>query len=270
MKKNNRKCIRNNTSTHISVIRNRNAKIPTTAENSIDELITKRTALKNYSRSLIVEPYVPLTKKEKVSIIEDIDEISSNRFKKYSNIFEQIKQQINDINTSLLLSNTNEANTNRKQLKQLDCDDYIEEKEEENLLSPKLSKKKKGNIPDDLHLCLNNCDNFDDKDSSSASWASDYVDFDDVNPDTLRENTCVSRINLSPEFKSINKTKCTNRYNEICKTTACSTGGNNSMIIVPKNEKPFNQKEFYYEPRLNENERDNTTVTVKYCNCLIF
>lgn len=266
MKKNILKCIRNITSTHIPLIRNRNAKIPTTAESSIDELITKRTALKNYSRSLIVEPYVPLTKKEKVSIIENIDESTSTRFKKYSNIFEQIKQQINDINTSLLLSNNNEANTNRKP--QLDCEDYIEEKDEENLLSPKLSKKQKGFAPEEFRLSLNNLD--DDKDSSSASWASDYVDFDDVNPETLRENTCVSRINLSPEFKSINKTKCARRYNDICKTTACSTGGNNSMIVVSKNEKSFNQKEFYYEPRLNENEKDTTTVTVKYCNCLIF
>ena len=110
---------------------------------NMTELIKKRNVMKSYSRSLI--EYVPLTKREKVNIIEDMDEVSSNRFQKYSNIFEQIKNQIYDINQSIILNsscNVNEGrnnSVNKKNLK-LQCD-YIEEREEENIVSPTTCKK---------------------------------------------------------------------------------------------------------------------------------
>ena len=79
---------------------------------NMTELIKKRNVMKSYSRSLI--EYVPLTKREKVNIIEDMDEVSSNRFQKYSNIFEQIKNQIYDINQSIILNSSCNVNEGRK------------------------------------------------------------------------------------------------------------------------------------------------------------
>ena len=67
---------------------------------------------RRYSQSLII-PYIPLTRKQKVKEIVNMDKTSANRFNEYSNIFENIKNQINDINNSLLNSYIlNNSNSN--------------------------------------------------------------------------------------------------------------------------------------------------------------
>ena len=43
------------------------------------------------------------------------------------------------------------------------------------------------------------------------------------------------------------------------------------MLTLPKVKgKKFNQSDFYYEPKLTEENKDSKTINVKYCNCLIF
>ena len=59
---------------------------------------------RRFSQTLVI-PYIPLTRKQKVKEIVNMDKTSANRFNEYSNIFENIKNQINDINNSLLNSN---------------------------------------------------------------------------------------------------------------------------------------------------------------------
>lgn len=270
------------TQRNVVIIKNKKAQMPLPEEELLDDLIKcRRTALKSYSRSLVECPYIPLTKNQKVNMIEDMNESSTTRFKKYSNIFEQIKNQINDINNSLLNnSNINDYSGNKKNII-INCtpEDYIEEKEEENLLSPKLSKEGKKHL--DFNLCLHELNN-----SSSNSWSDEKPDQngdDYVNPDTLRENIHISQIHLSPQLKSMYKTKIANGdiNNDIYKTTACSTTGNNSMILPSKNEikvkgkyHEFNKQEFYCEPKLgntdHDNIEDNKSVNIKYCNCSIF
>lgn len=270
------------TQKNAALIKNKKAQMPLPEEELLDDLIKyRRTALKSYSRSLVECPYIPLTKNQKVNMIEDMNESSTTRFKKYSNIFEQIKNQINDINNSLLNnSNMNDHSGNKKNII-INCnpEDYIEEKEEENLLSPKLPKEDKKIM--DFNLCLHDLNN-----SSSNSWSEEKFDKngdDYVNPDSLRENIHVSQIHLSPQLKSMYKTKIANGdiNNDIYKTTACSTTGNNSMILPSKNEnkiknkkQKFNKQEFYCEPKLCnsdcDNVEDNKSVNIKYCNCSIF
>jgi len=55
---------------------------------------------KLYSEKLVKE-YIPLTNEEKENELNDLNKQSQKRFNKYSSIFEQIKDQITDINNSL-------------------------------------------------------------------------------------------------------------------------------------------------------------------------
>ena len=74
--------------------------------NEIDEIIKNSNFRKKlYSKSL-VNPYIPLTKFDKVKEITEMDEKSSNRLKKYSSIFEQIKKEIYDINNMNISNKT--------------------------------------------------------------------------------------------------------------------------------------------------------------------
>ena len=78
---------------------NQNTK--STELNEIDEMIDKRN--KFYSRTLL-NPYIPLTRIEKVKEITEMDTTSANRLKRYSFLFEQIKHEIYNINNMNLNS----------------------------------------------------------------------------------------------------------------------------------------------------------------------
>ena len=80
---------------------------------------------KKYSKSLVTS-YRPLSTFDKIKEFTEINNSSGERFQKYSNIFEQIKQEINNINQIHLTSPAPYIN-----------DNYIEEKEEE-YSSPKI------------------------------------------------------------------------------------------------------------------------------------
>ena len=245
MKKRNNRNSRNMTSKNVK----ENFKI----DNTIEELIKKRNVMKSYSRSLI--EYVPLTKREKVNIIEDMDEVSSNRFQKYSNIFEQIKNQIYDINQSIILNsscNVNEGRNNsvNKKILKLQCD-YIEEREEENIVSPTTCKKIKKESKNNFNLCLVQTLNM----SSSSCFSSEDE------KENLKENKTAVKIYESPQLKSMYKAK--DVTNSVYKSTTCSTKENIKT-------KTFNQNEFYCEPKFDDNNNNNHTVSVKYCYCLIY
>lgn len=98
----------------------------------IDDLIQKRNEnKKKYSKSLVTS-YRPLSTFDKIKEFTEINNSSGERFQKYSNIFEQIKQEINNINQIHLTSPVPYIN-----------DNYIEEKEEEYLITPKYPANKK-------------------------------------------------------------------------------------------------------------------------------
>ena len=72
-----RKNVRNMTTKNVNKINGHNVKI--IEDSSIEDLIKMRKGiLKSYSKSLI--EYVPLTHSQKLNMIEDMDEISTNRF----------------------------------------------------------------------------------------------------------------------------------------------------------------------------------------------
>ena len=135
--------------------------------NEIDELILKKNN-KMYSRSL-VNPYIPLTDFEKVKELTEMNENSSNRLKRYSFIFEQIKKEIYDIN------NLNPKNKN--------IEGTIEEKEEEDFISPVYINN---NINYNINInTLNNNNDYDDTASIGSSEAenADSADLDGLGPD---------------------------------------------------------------------------------------
>ena len=264
-----RKNVRNMTTKNVNMMNGNHVKIM--EDSSIEDLIKMRKGiLKSYSKSLI--EYVPLTHSQKLNMIEDMDEISTNRFQEYSNIFEQIKNQIHDINKSIILNSSNNVNENfssgKREIKISNCD-YIEEKEEENLISPKVTIRKR-NKESKFNLNLKRTLNL----SSSSSFSSDN---ENIKPEILKENIKISDLHQSPQLKSMYKTRLLNgdyyysTNTDAYKTTVCTTGENTSMLTLPKVKgKKFNQSDFYYEPKLTEENRDSKTVNVKYCNCLIF
>ena len=267
-----RKNVRNMTTKNVNKINGHNVKI--IEDSSIEDLIKMRKGiLKSYSKSLI--EYVPLTHSQKLNMIEDMDEISTNRFQEYSNIFEQIKNQIHDINKSIILNSSNNVNENfssgKKDIKISNCD-YIEEKEEENQISPKVTNRKRNkNCKSKFNLNLKRTLNL----SSSSSFSSE--DNENIKPEISQENIKVSDLHQSPQLKSMYKTRLVNgdyyysTNTDVYKTTVCTTGENTSMLTLPKVKgKKFNQSDFYYEPKLTEENKDSKTVNVKYCNCLIF
>jgi hypothetical protein len=67
----------------------------------INEIIKNKNLTSRFFSKSFATRYIPLSKKEKENEIKNMNETSLNRFKTYSNIFEQIKKEINDINSNL-------------------------------------------------------------------------------------------------------------------------------------------------------------------------
>ena len=189
-----RKNVRNMTTKNVNILNGHHVKI--NQDSSIEDLIKMRKGiLKSYSKSLI--EYVPLTHSQKLNIIEDMDEISTNRFQEYSNIFEQIKNQIYDINKSIILNSSNNVNeyfsSGKKDLK-MNCD-YIEEKEEENQISPRVTLQKRNkNIKSKFNINLKKTLSL----SSSSSFSSeDNSNRENIKPEILKENIKVSDVHIN-------------------------------------------------------------------------
>ena len=122
----------------------------------INEIIkNKNLTSRIFSRSF-AERYIPLSKKEKENEIKNMNESSLNRFKTYSNIFEQIKKEINDINSNL--NNSFMSNITKRISNNISKDNSInfmpiEEQDDENC-SPVQIKKKKIKIKKRQNLFL--------------------------------------------------------------------------------------------------------------------
>lgn len=151
--------------------------------NEIDLLIQRTNfRKKGYSKSL-VNPYIPLTKFEKVKELTEMNETSTNRLKRYSSIFEQIKKEIYDINNMGCKT------------KQKNIEGYIEEKEEEDFTSPKYIKKNN-------HIIYDNEDQFD--------------------VESLNENIKQITLSNSKENESMSSTRIRNKNKKI-KIMYCNT-----------------------------------------------
>lgn len=108
---------------------------------TIKDLVNQRRLNRKIYSKTLIDTYTPLTKLEKVKAIKDMDESSTNRFKTYSVIFDQIKKQMHDINNSLSENiNDDKDNTHKTAMRKtmyLNNDEFIEEKEEDEFISPK-------------------------------------------------------------------------------------------------------------------------------------
>lgn len=107
----------------------------------INALIESTREIKhNYSRSTTVT-YVPLTTLQKITMIEEMNTVSSNKMMKYSGIFNEIKNQITDLSISLR-SNFSEKKHNLKPKGSSRLAHYynnnnqINEEQDEELISP--------------------------------------------------------------------------------------------------------------------------------------
>lgn len=257
----------------------------------IDKLIEQRDLIKQKLSRSTIETYVPLTETEKVKEIQELDESSTNRFREYSNLFDKIKTQIKDINNSL---NTNEREKNKRIILNFNDNDYIEEKEEENFLSPKKDIIPK--IPDtQFELELKKTP--EKKESITSIHVIDEEDGEEFSNEKFEFNNMIEhtrniKVNVSPELESLKTIKNyhsnpqTKRDN-IFTTSALSTEEGNTFKGAKKplkefylssgrspKSKMFDNNEFYYEPKLFDGEEDNKTQRetireIKYCNCNI-
>ncbi len=269
----------------------------------IDTFIKEREKnRRRYSQSLVM-PYIPLTRKQKVKEIVNMDKTSANRFNEYSHIFDHIKHQISDINNSLLSGNilNNSINSNRinnysrgksrPENSMFKPDSNIDDKEE-NIINYKLksrnnkylnNKKKNDSINknnNDNNNNLNNNDNLNEeklnnnkKNENIIVGLSESEDEEEEHIDnkTLDENINNIYLNYSPAPNSLRNTKTKNR--QFIKKHLY-----NSSDSFSKTERKFlrnknNFNEFYYEPTLNDND-DNRYSSgiqeIKYCKCSIF
>ncbi len=272
----------------------------------IDTFIKEREKnRRRYSQSLVM-PYIPLTRKQKVKEIVNMDKTSANRFNEYSHIFDHIKHQISDINNSLLSGNilNNSINSNRinnysrgksrPENSMFKPDSNIDDKEE-NIINYKLksrnkkylnNKKKndsinKNNNDNDNNNNLNNNDNLNEeklnnnkKNENIIVGLSESEDEEEEHIDnkTLDENIRRIYLNYSPAPNSLRGTKSNNRKfkNRFLNKSLNSPKTERKYVIKNRNS---NNRDFYYEPTLDENNKktySSEIKEIKYCKCLIF
>ena len=249
-------------------------------DNSIKEKVINR---RRYSQSLIM-PYIPLTRKQKVKEIVNMDKTSQNRFNEYSYIFDHIKNQISDINNSLLNGNllnnschSNKMNISRTKTKPENSmfkpkklNDKNENKDKDKDKDKKKYKNKKNNSKNHHtkhNNHINNINNYNINNNIIIGLSDD----DYIDNKTLDENINNIYLNYSTAPNSLRNTKTKNR--QFIKKHLY-----NSSDSFSKTERKFlrnknNFNEFYYEPTLNDND-DNRYSSgiqeIKYCKCSIF
>ena len=240
---------------------------------------------RRYSQTLIM-PYIPLTRKQKVKEIVNMDKTSQNRFNEYSYIFDHIKNQISDINNSLLNNNllnnsshSNKINTSRNKskpensmFKPKKLSDNIEKKKEnkDKDKDKKKYKNKKNNSKNhhsNHNNHINNINNYNINNNIIIGLSDD----DYIDNQTLDENIRNIYLNYSPAPNSLRNTKNKNR--QFIKKHLY-----NSSDSISKTERRFmrnknNVNDFYYEPTLNDNDINRYSSgiqEIKYCKCIIF
>ena len=247
---------------------------------------------RRYSQTLVI-PYIPLTRKQKVKEIVNMDKTSANRFNEYSNIFENIKNQINDINNSLLNSNIlNNSNSNvekdssriinttsRKKSKQDSMFKHFNSNIEKDISSnsSKIKTKKVKNHHHHSHNFNNNLNNYNINNNiivglndNEKNENEEIEEEDNIDCKTLDENIRHIYLNYSPAPNSLRGTKTKNRQ-FIKRYINTDNYPKNKGKFIITNNKP-SPRDFYYEPTLDENDKNTyqEIKEIKYCKCIIF
>ena len=244
-------------------------------DNSIKEKVINR---RRYSQSLIM-PYIPLTRKQKVKEIVNMDKTSQNRFNEYSHIFDQIKNQISDINNSLLNGNllNNSCHSNR-----INNISRNKTKPENSMFKPdKVSEKTENKDKKKYKNKKNNSKNHHTKHNNHINNINNYninnniiiglSDDDYIDNKTLDENIRNIYLNYSPAPNSLRNTKTKNRQFIKKHLYNSSDSFSKSERKFLRNKNTYN--DFYYEPTLNDNDINRYSSgiqEIKYCKCSIF
>ena len=156
----------------------------------INEIIKNKNLTSRFFSKSFATRYIPLSKKEKENEIKNMNETSFNRFKTYSNIFEQIKKEINDINSNL--NNSFMSNISKRISNNISKDNSInfmpiEEQDDENC-SPVQVKKRENQNKKETEAFFEILGNEKIITSTSSS-------------NNINENCNISKINILDEKK---------------------------------------------------------------------
>lgn len=234
-----------------------------------------------FSQSLL-NPYTPLTIKDKEKVIEDMNESSINRFMEYNNIFDQIKQQINDINNSLYEGGNDSFY--KKSIRRPN------DTKQERLTKTTPNREKEKEKDKETSIRMKYISNKMPK-LNSDSYKDEEVDDENVNGITIK-NTLIQenakllipcRLNTNKLDDFINTRHSSNMLNRMLFIEARTEYKKRIRIMMNRNasnytvsnvrysnKKTFNSKEFYYEPSISSKSNiDKTEIDVTYCKCLI-
>jgi len=263
----------------------------------IDKLIKERNNKKNYYSKSFNKVYIPLSFIQKVKEFQNMEQKSTKRFETYSNIFESIKKEINDINynisflsnssskkkitkssskkrkknvkKSISYSNKKLFHTKNKKL-QIVIDD-IEEKDEEYIISPNKSIHKRGNsqvIDFEINLI---------KDKNNDNIINNSLKKIEINKENIlkniKNNQKNNNINISTDFNEINEGK-----NKIILTTSSKKESLSNIKSKMRNEvsrrnKILEEKRklFFKKNNVNNNKHmfiaENVEINRPCCHC---
>ena len=226
----------------------------------IDKLIKERNNRKNYYSKSFNKVYIPLSFIQKVKEFQNMEQKSTKRFETYSNIFESIKREINDINYNIsFLSNSSSKkkitnSTSKKKRKnklkksisnsskklfhtknkklQIIIDD-IEEKDEEYIISPNKSIHKRGNSQVIDFQITNFISNKTKDDNNVNNNSLKKIEINKENINNIKNNNHRNNnnTNISTDFNEINEGK-----NKIILTTSSKKESLSNIKIKMKNE----------------------------------
>ena len=264
----------------------------------IDKLIKERNNKKNYYSKSFNKVYIPLSFIQKVKEFQNMEQKSTKRFETYSNIFESIKKEINDINynisflsnssskkkitkssskkrkknvkKSISYSNKKLFHTKNKKL-QIVIDD-IEEKDEEYIISPNKSIHKRGNsqvIDFEINLI---------KDKNNDNIINNSLKKIEINKENIlknikNNNQKNNNINISTDFNEINEGK-----NKIILTTSSKKESLSNIKSKMRNQvsrrnKILEEKRklFFKKNNVNNNKHmfiaENVEINRPCCHC---
>ena len=263
----------------------------------IDKLIKERNNKKNYYSKSFNKVYIPLSFIQKVKEFQNMEQKSTKRFETYSNIFESIKKEINDINynisflsnssskkkitkssskkrkknvkKSISYSNKKLFHTKNKKL-QIVIDD-IEEKDEEYIISPNKSIHKRGNsqvIDFEINLI---------KDKNNDNIINNSLKKIEINKENILKNKNNNQknnnINISTDFNEINEGK-----NKIILTTSSKKESLSNIKSKMRNQvsrrnKILEEKRklFFKKNNVNNNKHmfiaENVEINRPCCHC---
>ena len=243
----------------------------------INEIIKNKNLTSRFFSKSFATRYIPLSKKEKENEIKNMNESSLNRFKTYSNIFEQIKKEINDINSNL--NNSFMSNITKRISNNISKDNSInfmpiEEQDDENC-SPVQVKKRENQNKKETEPFFEILGNEKIITSTSSS-------------NNINENCNISKINILDEKKdNIDDSINISSLNENVKTIILSpTEESESMYSLKfKNQViqnySLNRKNSFQKYQLMKEKKfilldkdlkgkhiiDNENINSHNCNC---